>query len=158
MKLIPKKRRLEAKTNYSKRKRLLEGRKPRIVIRKTNKYVILEYVESKVAQDAVKVLVSSKQLLEFSWPAEKSGSLKSLAAAYLAGMLFGKKIKSLAPAILDTGLIRSTKGSRIYSAVKGINESGFKLPCSPEMYPEEARIKNKLDFFEKVKKSIEGGK
>ena len=39
MKIIAKRRRIENKTNYTKRRRLLEGRKPRVVIRKTNRYI-----------------------------------------------------------------------------------------------------------------------
>jgi len=156
MKILPKRRRLENKTNYSKRLRLLEGRKPRIVIRKTNKYIIIQYVESKAAQDSIKASIISKDLLEHGWPESKVGSLKSLGACYLAGILFGNKIKKLAPAILDTGLIRSTKGSRLYAAVKGINETGFKLPCNEKVMPEEARIKseNLQEFFDKVKSNV----
>ncbi len=156
MKILPKRRRLENKTNYSKRLRLLEGRKPRIVIRKTNKYIILQYVESKAAQDLIKASVVSKELVEYGWPEAKSGSLKSLGACYLAGILFGNKIKKLAPAILDTGLIRSTHGSRVYAAVKGIIETGFKLPCNEKVMPEETRIKseNLQEFFDKVKSNV----
>lgn len=156
MKILAKRRRLENKTNYSKRLRLLEGRKPRVVIRKTNKYVILQYVESQAAQDLIRVTVNSKDLLEYGWPEAKAGSLKSLGAAYLVGILFGNKIKKLKPAILDTGLIRSTKASKIYSAVKGINETGFKLPCSEKVMPEESRIKseNIKEFFDKVKSNV----
>jgi large subunit ribosomal protein L18 len=157
MKIIAKRRRHENKTNYSKRMRLLEGRKPRVVLRKSNKYIILQYVESKAAQDSVKASVTSKDLLDYGWPKEKAGSLKSLGAAYLAGLLFGKKIKKMAPAILDLGLIRNTKGSRVYSAVKGINDAGFKLPCSEEVFPAEKRIKNEniSAFFDKVKLNVE---
>jgi large subunit ribosomal protein L18 len=136
--------------------RLLEGRKPRVVVRKSNKYIIIQYIESKAAQDAVKVSVSSKDLLDYGWPEAKAGSLKSLGAAYLAGIIFGSKVKKFAPAILDTGLIRSTKGSRIYAAVKGMTDSGFKIPCSPEVMPTEERIKNEniKEFFDKVKSSV----
>jgi len=153
MKIIPRRRRLEGKTNYTKRRRLLEARKPRIIIRKTNRYIIIQYIESKLAQDSVKVNVNSNELLEKGWPAEKTGSLKSLGAAYLSGLLFGKKIKSLAPAVLDTGLIISTKGSRVYAALKGIVDSGYKIPHNTEVFPDEKRIKS-LDFFDKVKANI----
>jgi len=153
MKIIPRRRRLEGKTNYTKRRRLLEARIPRIVIRKSNKYILIQYIESKLAQDSVKITISSKELLEYGWPKEKIGSLKSLAAAYLTGLLFGKKIKSFSPSVLDTGLIISTKGSRIYSALKGIVDSGYKIPHNTEVFPEEKRIKS-VDFFEKIKSNV----
>ena len=161
MRIIPKKRRAEGKTNYTKRRRLLEGRKPRIVVRKTNRYIIIEYIESRQAQDSTKAYSNSRDLLENGWPKEKSGSLKSLGAAYLTGLMFGNKIKSFAPAILDTGLIRSTKGSKIYAAVKGILDSGYKLPCGEEVLPSAERINsaNIKEFFDKIKSNLsKGGK
>jgi large subunit ribosomal protein L18 len=159
MKILAKKRRIEAKTNYLKRRKLLEGRKPRIVVRKSNKYILIQYVESRVAQDKVIVSVNSKDLLEYGWAKEKIGSLKSLAGAYLAGYLFGTKIKKMNTAILDTGLIRNTKGSKVYSAVKGIIDSGFEMSHNPEVFPEEDRIKsdNTKAFFDKVKETIAKG-
>ncbi len=153
MKIIPRKRRIQGKTNYTKRRRLLEARKPRIAIRKSNKYITIQYIESKLAQDSIKVGVNSKELLEYGWPKEKSGSLKSITAAYLAGLLFGKKISKLPPAIVDTGLIISTKGSKVYAALKGIVDSGYKISHNTEVFPDEKSIKSK-DFFEKVKSNI----
>jgi large subunit ribosomal protein L18 len=151
--LIPRRRRLEGKTNYTKRKKLLEGRKPRIIIRKSNKYITIQYIESRLAQDSVKVSVISKDLLEYGWPKDECGSLKSLGAAYLTGVLFAKKAKGLKEAILDTGLIRSTKGSRLYAALMGIVEGGFKTAHNTKMFPEEKRVKTQ-EFFDKVKGAI----
>ncbi len=165
MKIISKRRRLEGKTNYVKRRRLLEGAKTRIVIRKTNRYIIIQYVESKAAQDKILVSKFSKELLEYGWPEEKAGSLKSLGAGYLIGLLFGKTMnedyKETKPAI-DTGLIRNTRGSKIYAVIKGIVDAGFNMAHNKEVFPEEKRIKNKniIDFFDKVKENIlkKGGK
>jgi len=156
MKLIDKKRRIENKTNYLKRRRLLESRNPRIIIRKTNRYIIFQYVETKIAQDNVKFMLTSKTLLDYGWPGEKEGSLKSLGASYLTGMLFGKLIKNEKPAIMDTGLIRNTKGSKIHAGIKGMVDSGAKLSYNEKMFPEEKRICNEniKEFFEKVKNKI----
>ena len=158
MKILPKRRRLENRTNYTKRKKILENSKDRIVIRKSNRYVTIEYVESREAQDSVKCLVLSKELLDYGWPKEQLGSLKGLGAAYLTGLLFANKMKNIkvSKIVLDTGLIRSTKGSRVYAAVKGLVDNGIKLACDPKMYPEEKRIKNEhiASFFDKVKESV----
>lgn len=156
MRILPKKRRIKNKTNYLKRKRLLEGGRPRITIRKSNKYITIQYVETRIAQDTVKKSIVSSELLEYGWPKEKLGSLKSLPAAYLTGLLFGKMIKSFKPAVLDMGLIRNTKGSKIYAALKGIVDSGFNIPHGKEIFPEEKRIHsdNVKPFFEKVKTKI----
>lgn len=165
MKVISKRRRLEGKTNYVKRRRLLEGAKTRIVIRKTNRYIIIQYVGSKGAQDNILVSKFSRELLNYGWPEEKVGSLKSLGAGYLIGLLFGKimneKYKEAKPAI-DTGLIRNTKGSKIYAVLNGVVDSGFNIAHNKKVFPEEKRIKNKnvIDFFDKVKENIlkKGGK
>lgn len=159
MKIISKRRRHEAKTNYLKRKRLLESKRPRIVIRKSNKYITIQYIESKFAQDSIKLAVVSKELTEYGWPADKAGSLKSLAGAYLAGYLFGTKAKKFEKAVLDTGLIRSTKGSKVYAALKGIIDGGFAMPADAKVFPDEKRIKNEntKNFFDKIKENITKG-
>jgi large subunit ribosomal protein L18 len=152
MKRLDRKRRRESKTNYTKRLLLLKGNVPRLVVRKTNKYILLQIVESKHAQDKVICEVNTKEFLRYGWPKEKSGSLKSLAAAYLAGMLLANKAKAkdVKKVILDSGLIPSTKGSRVYAAVKGVVENGLEIPHNEEILPSDEMI-NKYDFVEKVK-------
>jgi large subunit ribosomal protein L18 len=113
-------------------------------------------VESKAAQDTIKASAISRDLLEHGWSKENAGSLKSLGAAYLTGLLLAKKLKGFTPAILDTGLIRSTKGSRVYAAVKGLIEGGFEVPCSKEVFPAESRLTTEKtkEFFNKIKENI----
>jgi large subunit ribosomal protein L18 len=155
---IDKRRRIENKTNYHKRLILLKSKSPRLVVRKTNKYIILEIVESESAQDKVVYSVSTRDLLKSGWPKDKSGSLKSLSAAYLAGFLLGKKAKIKGRVVLDTGLIPSTKGSRIYAAVKGISDAGIEINYDKEMIPSKERIEGKNskvgDVFAKIKNKI----
>ena len=152
---LNKRRRLESKTNYKKRLTLLKGDYLRLVVRKTNKYITLQIVESEDAKDKVLYSVSTKNLLKYKWPEEKAGSLKSLGAAYLAGALLGKKAKELKQElILDSGLIPNTKGSRVYAAVKGASDSGIAIKYDKKAMPNEERIKNKYEFFEKVKGDI----
>jgi len=140
--------------------RILEGMKPRIVIRKTNKYMIIQYVVSQQSQDFVKKTVNSKELLDYGWPKDKSGSLKSIPASYLSGLLFGNKIKEFSEKkMVDTGLITNTKGSRVFGVVKGIVDSGIDLKYSPEVIPKEEKIKTEKvkGFFDKVKEKINAG-
>jgi large subunit ribosomal protein L18 len=152
---LNKRRRLESKTNYKKRLMLLKGNYLRLVVRKTNKYITLQIVESEDAKDKVLYSVSTKNLLKYKWPEEKAGSLKSLSAAYLAGLLLGKKSKELKQeVILDSGLIPNTKGSRVYAAVKGASDSGIAVKYNEKAMPNEEKIKNKYEFFEKVKGEI----
>ena len=89
-----KRRRQEGKTDYKARLALLKSSEPRLIIRRTNRYVIAQFVQSKVAQDSIIFGANSKDLLEMGWPSEFAGSLKSRAAAYLTGLLLGSKAKS----------------------------------------------------------------
>jgi len=155
---LVKKRRLKCKTNYTKRIILLKGKCPRLVARKTNKFIILQIVESKNAQDKVIYSVNSKELLNYGWPREKQGSLKSKAAGYLSGLLLGKKAKELkSKIILDSGLIPSTKGSRIYASVKGLADSGLNIKYSEEVVPTHEQIVENIGekIFNDVKIKLE---
>lgn len=158
---IDKKRRIKGKTDYHNRLSLLKGKTPRLVIRKTNKYIILQIIESENAKDKVVCSADTKELLKHGWPEDKKGSLKSLPAAYLAGFLLGKKAKKGMKVILDLGLIPNTKGSRIYAAVKGVADAGLKINYDEKIIPSKERIEGKdtqvKDIFNKVKSKV-GGK
>jgi large subunit ribosomal protein L18 len=157
---IDKRRRRENRTNYKKRLILLKGSSPRLVIRKTNRYLILQIVESLHAQDKIISSVTTKELLKHGWPEKNKGSLKSLSAAYLCGLLLGKKTKGLKMRIiLDSGLVPSTSGSRIYAAVKGIADSGLDITFNEKVVPSKERIEGantKIDseIFNKIKGKI----
>ena len=158
---IQKRRRREGKTDYSNRIKLLKSGKPRIVFRKTNKYFLVQYVTSKEAQDKVELNFTSKELLEFGWPKEFNSELKSIPASYLTGFLTGKKIvqKKLEQPILDFGMIRMLHKTKVYGFLKGLIDSGIKISCKEEAFPEEARIKgeslkNKIPF-EEIKSKLE---
>ena len=87
-----KRRRRENKTDYLKRLKLLKSGSPRIVFRKTNKYLIVQYVTSEETKDKIEIGITSKKLINYGWPKNLEGSLKSLPASYLVGLLIGKKI------------------------------------------------------------------
>lgn len=154
---LNKRRRREGKTNYPKRLALLKSKLPRLIVRKTNRYLILQIVESENAQDKILYGVNTKELLKFGWPEDKKGSLKSLAAAYLGGLLLGNKSKGLKEeVILDTGLIPNTKGSRIYAGMKGFSDSGKKIKYDKKIMPEENKIKNSGKINEEIFNKVKG--
>ncbi len=132
-------RRREGKTDYRKRLALLKGGKPRMVVRKTNRYIIVQFVEFKPEGDRVLAYAFSKELSKYGWP--YSG--KSLPAAYLTGYLAAKRAldAGINEAILDIGRYTSTKGSRLYAALKGAVDAGLQVPHSEEVLPEEERIR-----------------
>ena len=152
-------RKKEHKTDYAKRIKLLKSKSPRIVFRRTNKYIIAQYVESEEAKDKVKVGVSSKILLKYGWDKKAEGSLKSITASYLTGLLFGKKIKGMPEPIVDIGMNRNLHKTKVFGFIQGLIDAGIKIKCKKEAFPSEDRIqgkhlKNKVNFTE-IKSKIE---
>lgn len=147
-----KRRRRENKTDYKLRMGLLKSSLPRIVIRKTNRYIILQAIESFEAQDKVIAGVTSRDLLDNGWDEKIAGSLKSIPACHLAGMLLAKKLKK-GEYILDMGMAINHTGGRMYAAASGLVEGGLKIRVSDKVFP----AKEKLDgenTKEEVKKII----
>jgi len=159
-----KKRRRENKTDYKKRLGLLKSGRPRIVFRRTNKYIIAQYVKSEEAKDKVVLGVTSKDLLKHGWAENAVGSLKSIPSSYMIGVLVGKKIlaKKLEMPIIDLGIIRTLHKTRAYAFLKGVIDSGLEISCPEECFPDEAKIKgeflkNKISF-EEIKSKINNAK
>jgi large subunit ribosomal protein L18 len=152
VKVRPRRRR-EGKTDYKSRMALLSGKIPRIVVRKTNKYIIAQIVESKEAQDFVKIHASSKELSKKGW----KFSFKNLPAAYLTGMLIAKKALAIKvkKVILDIGRTTSTKGSKIYALLKGAVDAGLEINYSKDILPSEERISGKHIKKEEISKNFE---
>ncbi|PJE81167.1 50S ribosomal protein L18 [Candidatus Pacearchaeota archaeon CG10_big_fil_rev_8_21_14_0_10_32_42] len=140
-----KRRKKEGKTDYLKRMKLLKSEKPRLVFRKTNSYVISQYVESESAQDKVIFGINSKMLLNHGWPENLKGSLKSIPASYLTGYLTAKKIQKdkLESPIVDLGMQRIIEKTRIFAFIKGLIDGGIEIECPKEKFPEEERLKGK---------------
>lgn len=149
-------RRKENKTNYKKRIKLLKSKSPRLVIRRTNRYFIAQYITSKEAADKVEIGITSKMLLKYGWPEELHGSLKSLPAAYFLGLLIGKKIQEegLKIPITDFGLYRALHKSRLYAFVKGLVDSGLKVKHRDKTFPEEKKLKGEKIPFQEIKTNI----
>ncbi len=151
-------RRREQKTNYRKRLRLLKSRKLRLVIRKTNKYIIGQVAEYNPKGDKILVSVNSKELLNLGW---KGVNAKNITASYLSGYLLAKKAlnKKIKEVVPDTGLHFIVKGGAILAFIKGIVDGGVILNYDSKIMPSEERIKGEhlkiKQDFEKIKKAIE---
>lgn len=155
---MPFRRRRLGKTNYKKRLKLLLSGKPRLVVRKSLKYIRAQIVEFDEKGDKTVVFVLSKELKKMGW----KYACDNLPAAYLTGLIIGKKAleKGIKEAVLDTGLHRSTKGSRIYAVVKGALDAGLKIPVGEKILPSEERIKgvhiaNYLERFKNISEDFE---
>jgi len=147
-----KRRRKESKTDYKLRLGLLRSGKSRIVIRKTNKYMIVQAVESVEAQDKVIKGVSSKDLISNGWDVKFKGSLKSVPAAYLTGLLLAKNLKGK-NFILDLGMTKTIAGNRSYAVVKGLIDGGLNINANEKVFPSEDRLNGK-HMSEDVQKVI----
>ena len=145
------KRRMEKKTNYVKRLALLKSEKTRLVIRKSLSNISIQFVNFKPSGDETIASAVSSELKKFGWV--KGGNIP---AAYLTGLLAGKKAKekNIKEAVLDLGLQTSTKGSRLYAALKGVLDAGIIIPHSKEILPSEERIKGK-HISEEMSKQFE---
>jgi len=134
-------RRREGKTNYYRRRSLLQSRRPRLVVRKTNTNTLVQIINANVVGDMTVASAIASELSEHGWKASAS----NLPAAYLTGFLAGLRAKSrgIKGAILDVGLNPPIKGSRIYAALKGVVDAGVEVPHSPEILPSDDRISGK---------------
>ncbi|KYK24576.1 50S ribosomal protein L18 [Euryarchaeota archaeon SM23-78] len=137
-KIVLYRRKREGKTNYKKRLELLKNAKPRLVIRKTNKQIILQIAEYAPSGDKIVCGVDSNILKRTGW----KYSCNNLPACYLAGLFLGKKAlaKKVNEAILDVGLQTPVKGSKIYAALKGVIDAGMKIPVSEDIFPSQERL------------------
>jgi large subunit ribosomal protein L18 len=136
---VPFRRRREGKTNYHVRYKLILSKRPRVVVRKTNSGTTLQLVTAEQTGDKTLLTVTSKELKNFGY----ASSTSNLPAAYLTGLLFGKKMLALGKndGIADIGLHASTRGNRIYAAIKGVVDAGVNVPHSPEIFPADERIR-----------------
>ena len=136
---VPFRRRREGKTDYYQRTRLVVADVPRMVIRKTNRHIIVQLVTAEMDGDRTLVAANSAELEKYGY----KGSTSSTPAAYLTGMLFAAKAKKAQQdaAILDIGLNRATPGARVFAALKGAVEAGLEIPHGEEILPSDERAK-----------------
>lgn len=149
-------RKRNGKTNYRKRLNLLKSRKPRLVIRHSNKRVTAQIIGYGEEGDRVIASADSGELRKHGW----KFSTNNLPAAYLTGFLCAKRgiFEGTNEATLDIGLHPPIKGSRIYSALKGAIDSGLDVPKDDSLFQDEKRIAGNhiADYASKLdKKSYE---
>jgi large subunit ribosomal protein L18 len=117
---------------------LILSKKPRVVVRKSNASTTLQLVLAEQMGDKTLLTVNSRELKDFGYTFSKG----NLPAAYLTGLLFGKKMLALgmSEGIADIGLHASTKGNRVYAAIKGVIDAGVAVPAGSEIFPDDSRI------------------
>jgi large subunit ribosomal protein L18 len=163
-------RKRQGRTDYRKRLALLKSGLTRFVVRKTNKNIIVQFVDYHDKGDKSIITVVSGSLRKYGW----KGASRNIPAAYLSGLLVGIKArkKKISKAIFDIGFHPSIKGSLIYAALKGVLDAGIEIPSSENIFPDEKRLvgehivsnektkytkserKNIVSNFEEVKNKI----
>jgi large subunit ribosomal protein L18 len=133
------KRRKEKRTDYYQRLALLKSGLPRLVVRKSNRYILGQIVEYEEYGDKVIFTVLSKKLRNFGW----QYNCANTPAAYLTGLIIGFEAKKhgIDKAILDIGLHISTKGNKVYALAKGCIDAGLEIPVGEKVIPSEERIR-----------------
>ena len=150
---VPHRRRREGKTDYRLRLKLLKGGKPRFVARKSLNNMICQIIKHDPHGDKTIVSAEARELKKYGWAA----NCGNLPAAYLTGLLCALKAKGLnvKEALFDMGLYTSTKGSRLYSALKGALDGGLNIPFSEKNLPSSDRVSGKhiAEYAKQLKKS-----
>ncbi|KAK3957048.1 60S ribosomal protein L5 [Pseudoneurospora amorphoporcata] len=185
------KRRREGKTDYYARKRLItqaknkyNAPKYRLVVRFTNRDIILQIVTSEITGDKVFASAYSHELRAYGI----ENGLTNWAAAYATGLLLARRVlkklgldetfKGVEEAdgeyklteaaetddgerrpfkcFLDVGLARTSTGARVFGAMKGASDGGIFIPHSENRFPGFDMESEELDA-ETLKKYIFGG-
>jgi len=120
---------------------MLSSRLPRLVIRKSLKNITAQIIQYMPTGDKVLITATTKELQKtFHVPAQRNTT-----TAYLTGYLIGQKAKrqKIDKAIADIGLQSVTKGSILFSCIKGAVDAGLDVPHSPDVFPADERVHGK---------------
>jgi large subunit ribosomal protein L5e len=185
------KRRREGKTDYYARKRLItqaknkyNAPKYRLVVRFTNKDIVMQIVSSEISGDKVLVAAYAHELKAYGI----SHGLTNWSAAYATGLLIARRVLTKLgldkdfvgveeadgeftlteaaetddgerrpfKAFLDVGLARTSTGARVFGALKGASDGGIFVPHSEKRFPGYDMESKELDS-EVLRKYIYGG-
>lgn len=153
----------QGRTDYRRRLKLLRSHKTRIVVRPSNKEIRIQFIDYSPEGDKIVASAVSNELIrDFDW----KYSVVSTPAAYLTGLLAGKraKEKGIEEGILDIGRHRPTPGSKLFASLKGVVDAGISCPYDEAMLPSDERLmgvhltKDIKPLVNDIKGKIVGGK
>ena len=129
----------QRKTNYRKRSGILIGRRPFIITKISGQNISAQSLKPTLTGDIVIASAHSRELIHHGW----KGSMNSMPACYLTGLLLGKKTieKGATNAVLYTGNNPFT--TKVAACLKGIVDSGINIPVSKESLPGDDRVSGK---------------
>lgn len=131
-------RRRSGKTNFKKRRTLIQSGEIILSVRLSNKATFIQFLTPAIAGDKIESSSHSSQLAKLGW----TGSGKSLPGAYLTGYLAGRKASKVGVkrAIPYLGTRKFTAGSKAVASLKGVVDAGVQIPMDNEVLPEPARL------------------
>jgi large subunit ribosomal protein L18 len=126
----------QRKTNYRKRSGILIGRRPFIITKISGQNISAQALKPTLTGDIVIASAHSRELIRHGW----KGSMNSMPACYLTGLLLGKKSIQMGAtnAVLYTGNNPFT--TKVAACLKGIVDSGINIPVSKESLPGDDRV------------------
>jgi large subunit ribosomal protein L18 len=147
-------RRIRNQTDYKKRLNLLKSKMVRVVVRKSNNNTLVQFVKSNIAEDIIISGAKSNNLIKLGSKIHTG----NLVSAYLTGYLAGKRFlvsNKKSECILDIGLNRKLYGTKIYSALKGVVDSGVVVKHSTVVFPSQERLNGEHLKSKDMAKQIE---
>ncbi len=136
---VPYRRKREHRTDYRLRKELLKSKKPFFIVRRSNRYITISISVPAIGGDKTLFTVSSKELAKkYGWI-----GLKNTPAAYLTGLLAGKKALEMGvkEAVVNLGYAWSKRASIPFAAAMGAVDAGMEIPIGEKAMVDESRIR-----------------
>lgn len=148
-------RRRDGTTDFCKRLALVKSGSTRMVVRRSNRNVRIQFVEFDPKGDRTILTVDGLALAgQLKWP-----SKRNVWTAYLVGMYAGVEAakKGVKEFVLDIGRYTPSKGNLVFAAMKGAVDAGLKTSYSEDMVPTQ-KLSSPPDSlkgaFEEAKKRI----
>jgi len=153
--IMPFRRRREGRTNYAKRLSLIKGGSTRMVVRRSNKGFVVQFINYLDSGDRTVCGTHSSQLRKlFNFPARCNTPTAYLAGLYAGKLALAKGVKS-AVADVNTG---TSRGAVVFAAVKGAMDAGVEIPLDEGKLVKErmdgSHLKGVKEQFEQAKKKI----
>lgn len=133
---VPFRRRRENVTDYRARVNLLKSKTPRLVVRKSNRYILAQVYQFSSKGDLVIAQSHAKELKQFNWLPKNNTP-----TAYLVGLLLAKKLKNskneLKRVVLDIGRFTSSWNSNLFAVAKAFRDYGIECPMNEQQISED---------------------
>jgi large subunit ribosomal protein L18 len=132
-------RRRKNLTDYKKRLGLIKSDAPRMVVRVSNRGVLIQITRFSEKGDMIEASARTEELSKFGWVPQSNTP-----SAYLTGMLAAKRAikKGIENANLDMGMKTANLGSVSFAAALGANDAGLKVALEEQIIQKD-RINGK---------------